>query len=146
MSLQDYTKPDHLHPAELDRERAYHAQLAIDKLLNSSLDKCEIKSWIEKLPALIQTNGLGQALAFYKSRTNVKSAQEIYNTVGEWLKTQIYSESKNDDVLQWLTKEATPEQYRRAQAETQAYLRWLKQLAKAYLKNACDQQKKEQQS
>ncbi len=135
MSLRDYTKPENLHPAELDRERAYHAQLAIEEIIEASeVDNGEAKSWLEKLPALIQTNGLGQALAFYKSRTNVAGARKIYEVVGLWLREQ-FGFAREVDVLVWITQEASPTQYRQAQAEVQAYLRWLKQLAKVHLQD-----------
>ena len=136
MKLKNYSRPGNLHPAEVDRERAFHAQLAIDDILEAEVDNGEAKSWIEKLPALIQTNGIGQALAFYKSRTNVQAARHVYRIVSAWLKVQFNIQGKKDeeDILQWLTEQATPQQYRHAQAEAQAYLRWLKQLGKAQLK------------
>ncbi len=131
--LEKYEKPFTIHPAELDRERAHHAILAIEALRSTSADNGELKSWIEKLPAMIQTNGLAQAMAFYKSRDpkRVKAPAQIYNIINHWLAQQFPVEG---DLLSWLVSQATPQQYRHMQAEAQAYLRWLKQLAKAELK------------
>lgn len=129
--LANYKKPETIHPAEMDRQRAYHAIQAIEELRQSQADNGELKSWIEKLPAMIQTNGLGQALAFYKSRKNIRAASQVYQVMQSWLSQQFPIKG---DLLQWMIDHASPEQYRHMQAEAQAYLRWLKQLAKAELK------------
>jgi len=51
----------------------------------------EYKSYVKNLPSLIKTNGLGQTLAFYKSKRQKESDKKknaydlIYNQLYKWL-------------------------------------------------------------
>ena len=94
----------------------------------------EIKSWASQFPLMIHTNGIGQACAFFKSRNNVEGARLLYAHLNDWLKkdlTSIYN-GKND--LMDVIVNCNQQQYRLLQAESLAYLQWIKQLSKAYLK------------
>lgn len=100
--------------------------------LNSDQQK-EVKSYLQALPAMIQMNGFGQAIAFYKAHPEGKRGGEayqlIYGWLSSWLKQQaIYSQ----DLIQAIC-ERDMASYQLATAETQALLVWLKKFARAYL-------------
>jgi CRISPR-associated protein Cmr5 len=93
----------------------------------------ELKSYIQALPAMIQMNGFGQAIAFYKAhpegKRGGKAYQLIYSWISSWLKQQsIYSQ----DLMQAIVEQDMAS-YQLATAETLALLVWLKKFARAYL-------------
>jgi len=116
--------------------RAKYAYECISFVLaNKGLDQKSIRSYVQSLPAMIQTNGFGQALAFYLA--NKKSSGEykkIYEWVQEWLRLQnIYP---GDKLLMACIAEGSMHQYQLATAETQALLVWLKKFARAELESS----------
>ncbi len=95
----------------------------------------EIKSWSSQFPLMIHTNGIGQACAFFKSRQDkVKGANELYKHLDIWLKGQFADLYKGKTELMDVIVASNQQQYRLLQAESLAYLQWIKQLSKAYLK------------
>lgn len=94
----------------------------------------EIKSWASQFPLMIHTNGIGQACAFFKSRKNVEGARLLYAQLNDWLKKDLASiYDKKTDLMDVIVN-CNQQQYRLLQAESLAYLQWIKQLSKAYLK------------
>jgi CRISPR-associated protein Cmr5 len=97
----------------------------------------EYSSYSRRAGALIQTQGLGQALAFWYSKGWDKGRPKqgdayalLYQHMSSWLNQQLRT---NKDILQWITQDASTEDYRRATAEAQAFLIWLKRFAEAEL-------------
>jgi CRISPR-associated protein Cmr5 len=83
---------------------------------------------------MIHTNGIGQACAFFKSRKNVEGAKLLYAQLNDWLKKDLASiYDKKTDLMDVIVN-CNQQQYRLLQAESLAYLQWVKQLSKAYLK------------
>lgn len=80
-----------------------------------------------KLPALIQINGLGQTLAFLKSKPDNKAMYKVYDHLSAWVMRRM---GNGDDLLQAVTG-WTSEEYRRATAEALAYALWLRRFAEA---------------
>lgn len=103
--------------------------------------EAEVRRYIPGLPALIHMNGLGQAMAFYRSKSKGDDKKEtaylaIYDILGEWLcdgehKGRVFDQDK--DLLSALTK-SDMAHYMAAQNEAQALLEWLKKFAVALLK------------
>jgi CRISPR-associated protein Cmr5 len=99
----------------------------------------EIKSWASQFPLMIHTNGIGQACAFFKSRQDkVKGANELYKHLNNWLASEFKTlfetkDGKHKDLMDVIVN-CNQQQYRLLQAESLAYLQWVKQLSKAYLK------------
>jgi CRISPR-associated protein Cmr5 len=97
----------------------------------------EYGSLARSAAADIQSNGLGQTLAFWYSKgwegSKPKGDQftYLYNHISGWVGEQMGWQGK--DLLTQLTKEATTAQYRRATAEAQTFLVWLKRFAEAEL-------------
>lgn len=121
----------------MDQERAEFALKKIQQVLNGpdTTHKVEVRRYLNNLPALIRMNGLGQALAFFRMKSESKAHDTIYRMVGNWLcdtdsKGRIFSESA--DVLSAITQ-SDMAHYMAAQNEALALLQWLKKFAVALL-------------
>jgi CRISPR-associated protein Cmr5 len=132
----------------LGQERAAQALSSINVLKNEEF-KGKFASYVERLPAAIVMNGLGQAIAseLAASRLNKdkrgseeKAHERLFNLIQEWFgMSKVYENSSSD--ANWLMKsilEGSQEDYVRAQAEALAYLDWLKMFSQAYLKGGDD--------
>ncbi|WP_322508249.1 type III-B CRISPR module-associated protein Cmr5 [Anaerolinea sp.] len=118
----------------LEQKRAKHAYNSILEAKQSNVK--ELKSVARDAPTSIQSNGLGQTLAFWKSKDKNKEKEKrywvIYNHLSSWLKDQQIFEGS--DLLVWIATTADSLQYRQATAEALAYLNWYKRFAEAELK------------
>ncbi|MEM1614316.1 MAG: type III-B CRISPR module-associated protein Cmr5, partial [Thermoplasmatales archaeon] len=86
------------------------------------------------MPMLILTNGLGNALAFIKSKKNNKAYDQFYTHLNKWLKEMMII--SGDDVLNWITDKNTSSiQVQRATDEILALLNWMKRFAEAELES-----------
>jgi CRISPR-associated protein Cmr5 len=89
-------------------------------------------SLVRGLPARIQTDGLGQTLAFLLAKAKDSHQNEhyaAYNHLNVWLSGREQFNFEGD-LFQWLLKQDS-DTYRQVAAETQAYLGWLKRFAEA---------------
>ena len=129
----------------LEQERASYAYSKISQIAELDEDVQEkYHSYVRSAPALILTNGLGNALAYYLSKAKV-SDEEIESKVGglkgrerayaelylhmvEWLKRRGYGD------LKWLVNTATSLEVFQATKEVIALLNWMKRFADAMLK------------
>lgn len=112
----------------LHQKRAAHAWGCIEKV-PAGIQK-KYGSLVRGLPALVQSDGLGQTLAFLKAKAGGKQDKEhmvAYNHIAGWVSQELGAQG---DLLEWLLKQSTTD-YRRATAETLAYLSWLKRFAEA---------------
>jgi CRISPR-associated protein Cmr5 len=96
------------------------------------------KRLAQKMPAYILTNGLGQSLAFLKSKAKGKdgSSKEhelLYEHLSKWVMQQVDPKG-NQSLLQWVMDNDSIS-YRRATTEVLAFLAWLKRFAEAELEN-----------
>ena len=124
------------------------AKFALEKITAATkdhkLNKKEFNSYAAGLPAMIHMSGLGQAAAFYKSKTKSAEHRRLYNLLSEWLTKsgQPYGNKSvgdvklrnlpYDDLLDGITKE-NMHRYRLAQAEAQALMDWVKKFSSAYM-------------
>ena len=96
----------------------------------------EFASYASALPAMIHMNGLGQAAAFYWSKTGDKrggaSYQHLYDLLSAWLRKPDQPFEGHDDLLAGITS-VDMETYMLAQAEAQALMDWVKKFAKAFM-------------
>ena len=128
----------------LEQERATAAWKFIHdevKKLPESVQK-EYGSLAKKAPADIQTNGLGQTLAFWRAKgyENSKpkdkgenSHYQLLNQVTKWLKNIRALQIETDDLVDWVTTKANVNDYRRATIEAISILIWLKRFAESDL-------------
>ncbi|MDP5134275.1 MAG: type III-B CRISPR module-associated protein Cmr5 [Paraglaciecola sp.] len=116
------------------QHRAKFAMSCITGVQNWPIEEQkQLRAYLQSLPAMIQINGFGQAIAFYKShpasKKGGKAYQAIYTWLSKWLNEQkIFS----GDLMQAICTNDMAK-YQLATAETQALLVWLKKFARAYL-------------
>ncbi len=99
-------------------------------------------SLVRGLPAMIQTDGLGQTLAFLLAKAKdsdkngkakgsaVTEHRAAYDHLAAWLGAPEQFGFGQVDLLDWLLKQNS-DTYRQAAAEAQAYLGWLKRFVEA---------------
>lgn len=113
----------------IEQDRAKYAAECVNEAKRNGGK--EYSSYSRRAGALIQTQGLGQALAFWYSKRQKEKAYELlYKHMSSWLNRQLRT---NKDILEWIQQDASTEDYRRATAEAQAFLIWLKRFAEAEL-------------
>jgi len=124
----------------LGQKRAAHALEAI-KRLEKEKNYGNFGSYVQRLPATIVMNGLGQAMAGElaaarlvkgeKMSLDEKAHKILFDCVESWLyKSNVYT--KENGLMEAIVK-SSQEDYVRAQAEALAYLDWLKKFSQAYL-------------
>ena len=131
----------------LEQERAKYALKCIDEVKlksNSELEK-NYSSYVKKSPALILTNGLGNTLAFYKSKIGKEGSEKkpeklayelLYNHINNWVSGKEYDKvnfTKGQDLLEWITKTASSLEVFQATQEVIRLLTWMSKFAKAKL-------------
>ncbi len=104
----------------IEQGRATQAYSFVDEMKGSS-DWKEYRSGVKKLPVLIKTNGLGQALAFIQNRNNFP---KMYQQLGAWLQDK-KKVVKPGDLVQEVIKMESVE-YRQVTVETLAMLNWMR--------------------
>lgn len=114
-----------------EQERAKSAWSNIEGV-PTSIEK-EYGSLARGLPALIQTNGLGQALAFLCAKGKGDSKKQhsvIYKHLSGWVCSRMLQEKPPDNLLEWIISQDSG-MYRRATREALAYALWLRRFAEA---------------
>jgi len=114
----------------MQQERAQFALEGVQQALKDKVNAKEYISYASSLPAMIHTNGLGQAAAFFKSKG--ATHEKLYELLSDWLK-QDNQPFAGKDLLEGITT-SDMKTYRLAQAEAQALMDWVKKFAKAYMK------------
>lgn len=113
-------------PRDLDRCRAEAAWKAVQEI--AATDK-EYGSLAREMPTLIQVNGLAQTLAFLKAK-NKTHHQKMFQHLSDWVCQQL--RLRQGDLLEHILG-MDSQLYRRATAESLAFLQWLKRFAEAKL-------------
>ena len=99
-----------------EQRRAAEAWKAVSEVERGEQGK--YSTWVRKLPALIQSNGLGSAMAFLYVKN-----PSLYRHVSRWVTEHL--NHQGGDLLD-LIRRASAEEYRRATAEAIVYAGWLK--------------------
>lgn len=119
----------------MDQLRAQYALKSVESFAQlSPVDQIELRRYIIQLPALIRMNGLGQALAFYRSKGDQTNHLKVYGALSAWLcgdnAGKVFADER--DVLKAITQ-ADMFAYMAAQNEALALFEWLKKFAEALL-------------
>ncbi len=118
-----------------EQERAKAAWDSVEEVKRKGREFGEkYRSLAQKMPSYILTNGLGQSLAFLKSKAEGNPIDEyslLYEHLSNWVRSQVDSRN-NQPLLQWVMDNDS-KAYRRATNETLAFLTWLKRFAEAEL-------------
>ena len=130
-------------PQTMQQKRAAFCYEKVTKIAGHKKQDAakRFKAYANSLPAMVQMNGLGQALAFAKSKCDSEKPegiawQHLYDLISEWhgRKEGCYT---GQDVLEGIIS-SNMHVYRQAQAETQALMVWVKQFARAEIKGSTD--------
>ena len=114
-------------PQQLSEQARASSAWDVMQQVPSKADKTKYGSLARKLPALIQTNGLGQTLAFLRSKPDKPHFKVLYGHVSNWVIVQV---GGSGDLLEWVIRQNSS-QYRRATTEAIAYAMWLRRFAEA---------------
>lgn len=119
----------------LEQKRALFAWDRVVAIREGNKDAAKIAMHIQRLPAMVLANGLGQTLAFLLQKSGNKSGAEyvVYDILAEWIVDQreLY-EGPRDQLMERLIA-GDRFLYQQAQEEVWALLVWLKKFAAAYL-------------
>lgn len=117
----------------IENGRAAYAFAEVKRAVeNPKVNKKEYRSYVKKIPTLIQVNGLGQTLAFCFQKK--KEYRVIYDQLYEWLKEmypQFFTEEKEfvNVVINLDSRE-----YRLLTMESLALLNWMRKFADGMVK------------
>lgn len=104
--------------------------------------KCEYKSYVKNIPAMIKINGLGATLAFIKSKQkNDANKKEyayklIYDQIDDWLKLEskgLVNLGENDDLVRKII-ELPSQNYRAVTIEILGLFSWIRRFAEGLIK------------
>ena len=112
----------------LEQERAARAWKNVREVVGHEKAK-EYCQLAKGAPADIQTFGLGQTLAFWNAKGEPHH-RNLFNHVSIWALEQM-KVTDSEGLLHWLINSADTDDYRRATAETIAFLNWVKRFAEA---------------
>lgn len=100
---------------------------------NSPEKNSEYRSYIKKLPSIIQVNGLGQALAFCFSKGG--EYKRIYDQIYGWLKinNKEYFPNENEEFVKAVINMDSKE-YRVITMEVLALLNWMRRFVDGMVK------------
>lgn len=131
----------------LEQERAKYAWECIQSVEGDIDLEDKYKSYVRKTSSYIQVNGLGNTLAFYKSKFEAdlrkkgeeklsvekKAYKLIYDHLNGWFNKQF---RENKDILNWIISENTSSiKVFQATKEIIALLNWLEKFAEAELRD-----------
>jgi len=113
----------------VEQERAAHA---LEKIKGVQSGK-SFTALANGFPTMIHTNGLGQAIAFSKGKSD-NQYREMVAMLSDWLCSEgrPFAGTRPDDILTTFTR-SDMQTYLLAQAEAMAYLLWVKKFAKALI-------------
>lgn len=113
----------------IEQERANYAWQCINGVKDKPFAG-EYRTIVIKMPSLILTNGLGQALAYLRSKPERQHFKSFYEDLSGWLKRELRISS---DLLEWIVNQANSQEYRLATAKALALLQWFQRFAEAVL-------------
>lgn len=111
--------------------RAKHALARVGKLKGCGQDS-KIRGRASELPFMIHSCGLGQALAFFKSKGSKDGYDEVLAMLDSWLREKGSPFEGKAGALEAITQ-CDLHTYRVAQMESIQYMEWVKKFASAYL-------------
>jgi CRISPR-associated protein Cmr5 len=101
------TKLSTMKQSELDR--AKYAYDCVSDVENKSY-KGNYKSYVKKIPTLIQVNGLAGTFAFIYSKKGSGSKQKeaykiIYEQVNNWLNQNYKANNRDKELVEWIIEQ-----------------------------------------
>ncbi len=126
----------------IEQGRATYAFAKVNSVSENGSDnlKKTYKTAAKKLPVLIKTNGLGQTLAFMKSkgaknREATNGYDKLYEQIGNWLQTEDVRELVPQGELVEKVIQLQSPVYRQVTVETLALLNWVRRFVDGLMKD-----------
>ena len=125
----------------IEQGRATYAFESVRKISENSSKKLKdnYKSAAKDLSVLIKTNGLGQTLAFMKSKSGTeagKGYEILYEQIGTWLQTKdVKGLVASEAELVLAVIELESHVYRQVTVETLALLNWMRRFVDGLIEN-----------
>lgn len=97
-------------------------------------DKKEFRSYIKRMPSMIQVNGLAQTLAFYFAKQD--NMGKVYSVLDEWAKqslTSVQPARGSSEFVEWVVTLPST-QYKIVAVEVMALLNWMCRFADGLIK------------
>ncbi len=130
---------------DLEKQRAEFAYEKVEEFVSengkSSKKSKEYKSYVKKIPSLIQTNGLAATFAFMYSKKG--TYEVIYKQVEKWLKEERKIKKDEEELIRWMINLPSPE-YRRVTNEVMGLFVWLRRFAEGMIEKDEDGEEKEE--
>jgi len=122
---------------KLEKGRAEFAYKKVKEVLSQDKKiQKEYRSHVKKLPQMIFSNGLGQAIAFvFSKRQKDKAYELIYNQLSAYLEgqnTTRITKDKSQKLEEWVIS-LDSLSYRYATEEVLAFLNWLRKFAEGMI-------------
>ncbi|MFQ5456191.1 MAG: type III-B CRISPR module-associated protein Cmr5 [Nitrospirota bacterium] len=115
-----------------EQERAKKAWDMVNNISNKAIER--YASLAKSAPVMILTNGLGQTLAFFISKSNGKNEYSLlYDHLDKWLSVNVpwtQNEEISDNLIERVIH-GNSQNYRMATEEALAFLSWIKRFATA---------------
>ena len=116
---------------KIENGRAAYAFEQVDQFVRANKEETvkEYRSYLKKMPAMIQVNGFGQTMAFAYAKGG-KAYTAIYQQISEWLKERHGSQlrkvdnSGQQELVQVLVNMDSSD-YRVLSTETLSLLQWM---------------------
>ncbi len=113
----------------LEQIRAKRAWDFINEVKGQSYQK-DYRAYVRRAPALILSNGLGNALVFWKSKGG-EAYSKLYEHINRWFKER---HPEEEDILVWIISDNTSSlKVFKETREVLALLDWMKRFAEAEL-------------
>ena len=133
----------------IEQGRATYAFKVVQEVSDNEPKKLKenYKSVAKKLPVLIKTNGLGQTLAFVKSKGGKKDKNgkkvengydKLYKQIGDWLRTDVANQLVQQGELVEQVIQLKSPVYRQVTVETLALLNWMRRFVDGLMKDVKD--------
>lgn len=127
----------------IEQGRAKYAFDAVNGISKNGSKKLKesYKSVAKKLPVQIKTNGLGQTLAFVKSKGKKEQQKEkngydkLYDQIGNWLQTKDAKRLVPQGELVERVIQLPSPAYRQVTVETLALLNWIRRFVDGLMKD-----------
>lgn len=118
----------------LEQEEALFALQCVESVKRDNKKESEYLSLVNRLPAMLLTNGLGQTLAFLQAKDE-EHHKFLMNHITTWLTKERGVYPTDGNMIKHLM-ENDMNTYINAQQLTLRLLSWLVRFAKAYLKSS----------
>lgn len=121
---------------KIEGGRASFAFSEVKKFIEKYPDhQSSYRSYVKKMPSIIQVNGLGQALAFYYSKHGERAYEEIYKTSSLWLNQKFPDLLKDKEkTLVEVVINLKSQKYRLFTMEVMSLLNWMRKFVDGMVK------------